>query len=89
MSNKIIDEDRCGRGSIMAEAVGFFTDTTICIGCKACEVACHQWNALPARQGGAVPLSGLSYDNTVWAFASPGKKESLPDTARNGELKAA
>ena len=49
----------------MAEAVGFFTDTTVCIGCKACEVACHQWNALPARNGGHVPLSGLSYDNTV------------------------
>ena len=49
----------------MAEAVGFFTDTTVCIGCKACEVACHQWNALPARDGGVVPLSGLSYDNTV------------------------
>jgi formate dehydrogenase iron-sulfur subunit len=49
----------------MAQAVGFFTDTTVCIGCKACEVACHQWNALPAREGGVVPLSGLSYDNTV------------------------
>jgi formate dehydrogenase iron-sulfur subunit len=49
----------------MAEAVGFFTDTSICIGCKACEVACHQWNALPARDGGVVPLSGLSYDNTT------------------------
>ena len=45
-------------------AVGFYTDTTVCIGCKACEVACHQWNALPARDGGAVPLSGNSYDNT-------------------------
>jgi formate dehydrogenase iron-sulfur subunit len=50
---------------VMAQAVGFFTDTTVCIGCKACEVACHQWNALPARGGGQVPLSGLSYDNTV------------------------
>jgi formate dehydrogenase iron-sulfur subunit len=49
----------------MAHAVGFFTDTTVCIGCKACEVACHQWNVLPARDGGVVPLSGLSYDNTV------------------------
>lgn len=49
----------------MAESVGFFTDTTLCIGCKACEVACHQWNALPARNEGVVPLSGLSYDNTV------------------------
>ena len=48
----------------MARAVGFFTDTTVCIGCKACEVACHQWNALPARDGGQVPLRGDSYDNT-------------------------
>ena len=38
----------------MAQAVGFFTDTTVCIGCKACEVACHQWNALPARNDGHV-----------------------------------
>jgi formate dehydrogenase iron-sulfur subunit len=35
----------------MAEAVGFFTDTTVCIGCKACQVACHQWNELPAGSG--------------------------------------
>ena len=49
----------------MAQAVGFFTDTTVCIGCKACEVACHQWNALPARDGGKTQLSGDSYDNTV------------------------
>ncbi len=47
-----------------SRAVGFFTDTTVCIGCKACEVACHQWNALPARNGGVVPLTGQSYDNT-------------------------
>ena len=25
-------------------AMGFFTDTSLCIGCKACEVACKQWN---------------------------------------------
>lgn len=49
----------------MPQAMGFFTDTTICIGCKACEVACHQWNALPARAGGQVALTGLSYDNTA------------------------
>ena len=47
-----------------SQAVGFFTDTSVCIGCKACEVACHQWNALPARDGGVVPLTGDSYDNT-------------------------
>jgi formate dehydrogenase iron-sulfur subunit len=48
----------------MAEPMGFFTDTTICIGCKACEVACKEWNQLPASQGGANTLSGDSYDNT-------------------------
>jgi formate dehydrogenase iron-sulfur subunit len=49
------------------EAMGFFTDTTICIGCKACEVACKEWNQLPARgDGGAgLEMSGLSYDNTM------------------------
>ncbi len=40
---------------------GFFTDTTLCIGCKACEVACKEWNNLPADNIG---LTGESYDNT-------------------------
>jgi formate dehydrogenase iron-sulfur subunit len=51
----------------MAETMGFFTDTTICIGCKACQVACHQWNDLPSPDGERRPLpvlSGNSYDNT-------------------------
>ena len=43
-------------------AKGFFTDTTLCIGCKACEVACKQWNQLPAD---GYSLSGMSYDNTT------------------------
>jgi len=42
-------------------AKGFFTDTTVCIGCKACEVACKQWNQLP--DDGMV-FTGTSYDNT-------------------------
>lgn len=42
-------------------ATGFFTDTTLCIGCKACEVACKQWNQLPAD---GYKLTGMSYDNT-------------------------
>src|SRR5438128_558805 len=46
------------------QAVGFFTDSTLCIGCKACEVACKQWNQLPANDGGAGTLTGNSYDNT-------------------------
>ena len=32
--------------------VGFFTDTSVCIGCKACEVACKEWNELPADGAG-------------------------------------
>jgi len=49
----------------MAEPMGFFTDTTVCIGCKACEVACKSWNQLPARDGGQSEMSGQSYDNTL------------------------
>jgi formate dehydrogenase iron-sulfur subunit len=41
--------------------MGFFTDTTLCIGCKACEVACKNWNGLSAN---VMALSGDSYDNT-------------------------
>ncbi|MFL5948581.1 MAG: 4Fe-4S dicluster domain-containing protein [Gaiellaceae bacterium] len=42
-------------------AMGFFTDTTVCIGCKACEVACKEWNLVP--EDGLV-WTGESYDNT-------------------------
>jgi formate dehydrogenase iron-sulfur subunit len=45
-----------------AQRMGFFTDTTTCIGCKACEVACKQWNDLPAD--GSVFRKGGSYDHT-------------------------
>jgi formate dehydrogenase iron-sulfur subunit len=45
-----------------AERMGFFTDTTVCIGCKACEVACKQWNDLPAD--GSTFGKGGSYDHT-------------------------
>lgn len=45
-------------------AKGFFTDTTVCIGCKACQSACHEWNQLPAVNDGATELTGMSYDNT-------------------------
>jgi formate dehydrogenase iron-sulfur subunit len=42
--------------------VGFFTDTSVCIGCKACEVACKEWNNVPAASNG---FTGESYDNSV------------------------
>jgi formate dehydrogenase iron-sulfur subunit len=48
--------------------MGFFTDTTVCIGCKACEVACKQWNDLPAD--GSQFTKGGSYDHTGELSAS-------------------
>jgi formate dehydrogenase iron-sulfur subunit len=45
----------------MTDRVGFFTDTSVCIGCKACEVACKTWNDVPAD---GYDLLGMSYDNT-------------------------
>jgi formate dehydrogenase iron-sulfur subunit len=42
------------------QAYGFFTDTSVCIGCKACEVACKEWNELPGNE----PAFGDGYDNT-------------------------
>ncbi len=51
-----------------APRMGFFTDTTTCIGCKACEVACKQWNDLPAD--GSEFRKGGSYDHTGELSAS-------------------
>jgi formate dehydrogenase iron-sulfur subunit len=48
--------------------MGFFTDTSVCIGCKACEVACKEWNLVP--QDGPLSLSAHSYDNTMALGAS-------------------
>jgi formate dehydrogenase iron-sulfur subunit len=42
--------------------MGFFTDTSLCIGCKACEVACKEWNQVPESLQG---FTGMSYDNTI------------------------
>jgi len=39
----------------------FLTDASLCIGCKACEVACKEWNELPDD---GFSWSGNSYDNT-------------------------
>jgi formate dehydrogenase iron-sulfur subunit len=47
--------------------MGFFTDTSVCIGCKACEVACKEWNDVPED---GLRLTGMSYDNTVGLGAS-------------------
>jgi len=48
---------------IPGKAYGFFTDTSVCIGCKACEVACKEWNQLPEKED-ELGFLGQSLDNT-------------------------
>ena len=71
-----------------AQRMGFFTDTTTCIGCKACEVACKQWNDLPAdelRRG-----KGRSYDYTGSLSASSWRHVRFVETVKpTPEQKAA
>jgi formate dehydrogenase iron-sulfur subunit len=65
--------------------MGFFTDTSVCIGCKACEVACKEWNVIPED---GLDWTGESYDNTgelsanTWrhvAFIEQEKPQKLDD----------
>jgi formate dehydrogenase iron-sulfur subunit len=63
----MIDPFRRGKEPERKPAAGFYTDTTVCIGCKACEVACKQWNQLPAD---GFEFTGDSYDNTGELSAS-------------------
>jgi formate dehydrogenase iron-sulfur subunit len=69
-------------------ANGFFTDTTICIGCKACEVACKQWNQLPAD---GYTFTGDSYDNTsalggsTWRHVAFVEQSAPPDAPAAGK----
>ncbi len=51
--------DSSGNGR--PERVGFFTDTSVCIGCKACEVACKEWNMVPED---GLDFTSMSFDNT-------------------------
>ena len=50
-----------GYDSAHPQRLGFFTDTSVCIGCKACEVACKEWNLVPED---GLLLTGMSYDNS-------------------------
>jgi len=68
---------------------GFFTDSTLCIGCKACEVACKEWNDVPAD---GFRWSGLSYDNTTALGHSTWRHvkfvERQPEIGRGGNAPA-
>ena len=70
----------------MAQPMGFFTDTSVCIGCKACEVACKEWNGL---QGNPPQLLLDSFDNTGQLDAQNWRHvkfyENVPDNL--GEIK--
>ena len=64
---------------------GFLTDTSVCIGCKACEVACKEWNAIPED---GLSLLGSSYDNTGSLGASTWRHVAFieqPATGRDNE----
>jgi formate dehydrogenase iron-sulfur subunit len=61
------------------EPMGFFTDSTLCIGCKACEVACKQWNDLPAD---GLEWTGRSYDNTTHLSATTWRHVSFTEHAQ-------
>lgn len=60
----------------VGEPMGFFTDASLCIGCKACEVACKQWNGLPSD---GMSWSGKSYDNTLHLSATTWRHVSFAE----------
>ncbi|SDF65838.1 4Fe-4S dicluster domain-containing protein [Klenkia brasiliensis] len=70
--------------------VGFFTDTSVCIGCKACEVACKEWNTLPMDDADgnrdALGLSGMSYDNTGMLGANSWRHVAFVEQSRSVDL---
>jgi formate dehydrogenase iron-sulfur subunit len=70
--------------------VGFFTDTSVCIGCKACEVACKEWNTLPMDDShgveGRMGLSGMSYDNTGMLSANSWRHVAFIEQSRTVDL---
>ena len=70
----------------MAERVGFFTDTSVCIGCKACEVACKEWNQL---EGNPPNLLLDSFDNTGQLDAQNWRHVRFVETvpSNTGEIK--
>jgi formate dehydrogenase iron-sulfur subunit len=73
------------------QRVGFFTDTSVCIGCKACEVACKEWNGLPEPDSDVLTLTGMSYDNTGALGSNSWRhvafiEQSLPANGHEGDL---
>src|SRR5439155_17847554 len=61
--------------------MGFFTDTSVCIGCKACEVACKEWNGVPDD---GLNLLGMSFDNTGSLNADSWRHVAFIEQLRDG-----
>ncbi|HEX2357289.1 MAG TPA: 4Fe-4S dicluster domain-containing protein [Micromonosporaceae bacterium] len=64
------------------QRMGFFTDTSICIGCKACEVACKEWNRVPED---GLNLLGMSFDNSAELSADTWRHVAFIEQPRDGE----
>jgi formate dehydrogenase iron-sulfur subunit len=80
--NRLTWPFRRGHVSQVHPATGFYTDTTVCIGCKSCEVACKQWNQLAAD---GLEWTGNSYDNTAELSATSWRHvKFIEQFARNG-----
>jgi formate dehydrogenase iron-sulfur subunit len=68
----------------MSERVGFFTDTSVCIGCKACEVACKEWNGVPED---GLDFTAESYDNTSALGADTWRHVAFVEQDRDGSMR--
>jgi formate dehydrogenase iron-sulfur subunit len=79
---RLIEPFRRGAVPEPRPATGFYTDTTVCIGCKACEVACKQWNQLPAD---GFEWTGNSYDNTAELSATSWRHVKLIEQLAEGD----
>ena len=64
--------------------MGFFTDTSVCIGCKACEVACKEWNHVPED---GLNLTGMSFDNSVGLSADTWRHVAFVEREADGEFR--
>ena len=88
----VVPDGVAAYGSEQHARMGFFTDTSVCIGCKACEVACKEWNRVPEHGLG---FTAQSYDNTgaldanTWrhvAFIEQTKPVQVPGEA-DGDMR--
>ncbi|MGH7777521.1 MAG: 4Fe-4S dicluster domain-containing protein [Candidatus Dormibacterales bacterium] len=72
------------------ERVGFFTDSSICIGCKACEVACKEWNQVPSHdleEGDLLRFTANSYDNTMTLGADAWRHVAFVEQKTDGGVR--